>query len=302
MIAERDGDGSETPQFHLPSSSEPGVWQLTPSCPPQGGVFLHVRNVKPFGIRRGNQFRSSTPPSFRSFRYAWDYIEVAKRGDAESNHRPPDRADVARFYAVVLGVATWNPAVRQVAAAEGGSLTENARVFALLNMALIDAFIAVMDTKYHYKFWRPETAIPRGDEDRNRLTRPDPDYAPFITTPCHPSYPSAHASLGHAARRVAEQVFGPDGHSITMSNPAVPGVVLHYRRFEDITRDIDDARIFGGIHYRFDQEEGGRLGRRVGSWVHRHNLRLSHHHCGDEDEENVGETDALAAPSRRSTP
>ncbi len=172
MIAEREGDGSETPQFHLPSSSAPGVWQLTPSCPPQGGVFLHVRNVKPFGIRRGDQFRSGPPPALRSFKYARDYTEVAKRGDATSNHRPPDRADVARFYAVVLGVATWNPAVRQVAAAERLSLTENARAFALLNVALVDAFIAVMDTKYRYNFWRPETSIPRGDEDGNRLDAP----------------------------------------------------------------------------------------------------------------------------------
>jgi hypothetical protein len=293
MIAEREGDGSEIPRFHLPSSSRPGVWQLTPGCPSQGGVLLHVRDVKPFGIRRGSQFRLGPPPSLESFKYGRDFNEVEKRGDDESAERPSDRAEVARFYAVVLGVATWNPAVRQVAAAQGRPLTENARAFALVNMALVDAFIAVFDTKYRYKFWRPATAIPRGDEDRNHRTHPDPDFAPFIVTPCHPSFPSAHASLGHAARGVAERIFGEDGHSITMSNPAVPGVELHYTSFEDITRDIDDARIYGGIHYRFDQEEGGRLGRRVGAYIHRQNLRPRHHGCRDSIKDEEGE-----APSR----
>ena len=302
MIAEREGDGSETPQFHRPSSSKPGVWQLTPSCPPQGGVFLHVRDVKPFGIRRSDQFRTGPPPALKSFHYARDYIEVSRRGDADSTHRPPDRADVARFYAVVLGVATWNPAVRQVAAAQSRPLTENARAFALLNMALFDSFIAVMDTKYRYLFWRPETAIRAGHTDGNFLTRPDPGFAPFVPTPCHPSYPSAHASLGHAARWVAERIFGADGHTITMSTPAVPGVVLHYSRFEDITRDIDDARIFGGIHYRFDQEAGGSQGRRVGAYVYRHSLRPKHGECSDLLEEDETETDPEAALSDRRSP
>jgi hypothetical protein len=296
LIAEREGDGSETPKFHLPASSEPGVWQLTPSCSPLGGVFLHVRDVTPFGIRSGDQFRIGPPPPLKSFKYARNYIELTKLGDADSTNRPPDRADVARFYAVVLGVATWNPAVRQVAAAQDRSLTDNARAFALLNMAIADGLIAVMDTKYHYTFWRPETAIRAGDTDGNRLTRPDPDYEPFVPTPCHPSYPSAHATLGHAARKVAERIFGPDGHSITLSSPAVPGVELHYTRFEDITSDIDDARIYGGIHYRFDQEEGGRLGRRVGAYIYWHNLRPNRGR-GLELEEQEFETEAMTERS-----
>ncbi len=99
---------------------------------------------------------------------------------------------------------------------------------------------------------------------------------------------------------MAERIFGPDGHSIVMSSPAVPGVVLHYSRFEDITRDIDDARIYGGIHYRFDQEEGGLMGRRVGAYIHRHNLRPVHDRCGDEEDIDDRETDTVAAPARRS--
>ena len=283
MIAARDADGSQTPQFYPPGPAAPGVWQATPSCTAAGGVLLHVPDVTPFGLRSGDQFRSGPPPALTSLRYARDYFEVKTLGRVGSPFRPPDRADVARFYAVVLGAATWNPAVRQVAAAEGRSLTDNARALALVNMALFDGLIAVMDTKYHYTFWRPETAIRAGATDGNPLTFPDPGFAPFVPTPCHPSYPSAHASLGGGAREVAERIFGKGGHSITLSTPAVPGVVLHYTRFKDIARDIDDARIYGGIHYRFDQEEGGRLGRRVGSYLYRNHLRPRHGHGPDAD-------------------
>jgi len=286
MIAERNDDGSQTPQFHPPAPSAPGVWQATPSCGPLGGVFLHVPNVTPFGLRSGDQFRAGPPPALTSLRYARDYFEVKKLGRIDSPYRPQDRADVARFYAAVLGVATWNPAVRQVAAAQGRSLTYNARAFALVNMALVDGLIAVFDTKYNYTFWRPETAIRAGDTDGNPLTRSDPGFAPFVTTPCHPSYPSAHGAIGGGAREVAERIFGKGGHAITLSSAAVPGVVLHYTRFKDITRDIDDARIYGGIHFRFDQEAGGRMGERVGAYLHRKHLRPWHDHDAliEEDE------------------
>ena len=194
LIALRADDGSSPPQSHLPPSSEPGEWQLTANCPAEGGVFAHVRNMTPFGIRDGRQFRSAPPPSLRSGRYAQGYNEVKRVGAAASTKRPADRAEVAEFYRVVLGVPTWNSAVRQVAAAQGRSLTENARAFALVNMALTDGLIAVMDTKYRYTFWRPKTAIPAGDRDGNPKTQADPSFTPFIPTPCHPDYPSGHAS------------------------------------------------------------------------------------------------------------
>jgi hypothetical protein len=276
MIELRANDGSTPPEFYLPTSSAPGQWQTTPTCSPQGGVFLHVRNMTPFAILRGDQFRADEPPALRSLEYTRDYIELKRVGGVASTHRPPDRADVARFYAIVLATATWNPVARQVSAAQGRSLSTNARAFALLNMAIADALIAVMDTKYQYTFWRPETAIRAGDTDGNPWTRPDPGFAPFVATPCHPSYPSAHASLGHAARAVLERVFGRDHHSIRLSTPALPGLTLRYSSFRRITSDIDDARIFGGIHFRFDQEVGGRQGRQLGNYIYEHTLRPVH--------------------------
>jgi hypothetical protein len=278
LIDRRLNDGSQMPEFHTPPSKDPGVWQLTGSCPPQGGLFLHLPNVVPFALERSDQFRAEPPPSLAGRRYAADFNEVKRVGAADSRHRPADRADVARFYAAVLGLPTWNGAARQAAAAQKRSLSENARAFALLNAALFDATIAVFETKYHHAFWRPETAIPDADRDDNPGTAPNPGFTPFITTPCHPSYPSAHASLGYAARAVLERIYGKGPHAIELASPAVPDVRLRYTSFAEITDDIDDARIFGGIHFRFDQQAGGRQGRQVGTYILQHLLRPARHH------------------------
>jgi hypothetical protein len=268
MIALRANDGSAPPQFHLPSSADPGEWQLTRSCPPAGGVFLHWRNVTPFGIQSSDQFRSDPPPALSSAKYANDYREVMEVGALDSSVRPTDRADVARFYAVVSAVGAWNPALSQAIGARALPLSATARAFALLNMAISDGLVAVMDTKYHYNFWRPETAIPRGAEDNNARTTPDPGFAPFVTTPCFPSYPSGHAAASYAARSIAERLLGEDGHAIVLFTPAVPNVTLHYSSFEAITTDIDDARVYGGIHFRFDQRVGARQGRAIGAYIY----------------------------------
>jgi hypothetical protein len=239
-------------------------------------VFAHWRNVTPFGLRSAKHFRGEPPPRLRSFRYAQSYNEVKRVGGMHSTRRPQDRADVARFYAAVLAIRTWNPAARQAALAQGASLAENARVLALLNMALSDALVAVFETKYHAPFWRPGTAIHAGDTDGNPATRADASFEPFVPTPCHPSYPSAHASAAHAALVVLERAYGRGGHALTLSSPAVPDVILEYRRFDQIAKDIDDARVYGGIHFRFDQEAGARQGCRVGEYIYRNNLRPVH--------------------------
>jgi membrane-associated phospholipid phosphatase len=284
MIAARENDGSGSPASHLPSSSNPGEWQLTPDCPATGGVFLHWRNVTPFGIRNAAQFRSDQPPALTGARYTRAYKEVKAVGGVDSTERPQDRADVARLYAVLGDAILWNPIARQIAVSRHASLSQNARTFALLNMALSDGGVAVMETKYHYNLWRPETAIRAAGTDGNQRTDPDFFYAPFITTPCFPSYPSGHTSTSYAAREVLERIFGSHGHSMTLSSPAVPGVTLTYSGLHEITSDIDDARVYGGIHFRFDQEAGAEQGRRVGAYVYGHNLGPAQG-CPCDDEE-----------------
>ncbi len=291
MIAEREGDGSSPLQFYPPGPPGLGVWQATPNCSPAGGVFFNLPGMRPFGLESGDQFRIGPPPPFLSLRYTRDFIEVKKLGRIDSPFRPQDRADVARFYAAVLGVQTWNPAMRQAAAGEHKSLTYNARAFALLNMAVMDGLIAGWDSKYTYTYWRPETGIRAGQTDGNPFTIADPAWTPFIAVPCHPSYPSGHATLAGGAREVSERLYGKSGHSITLTSSLVPGIVLQYTRFKDIARDIDDARIYGGVHWRFDQEEGARLGGKVGKYLHKNLLKRSHH-AMDSIEEEEAEPDS----------
>lgn len=270
LIALRSGDGSAPPAFHMPASTLPGEWQKTPGCPPSGGILLHWRNVRTFGIENGAQFRAEPPPALSSNTYANDYIEVLAVGASNSVARPEDRANVARFYAAVLAVATWNSAFRQVMATQGQSVSAEARALALLNMAISDALVSVMESKYHYNFWRPHTAIREGALDGNDRTDADATFAPYIPTPCFPGYPSAHASASYAARVIADRLLGESGHSITLSHG---DITLHYSSFEQITDDIDDARVFGGIHFRFDQKFGAKQGRRIGAYLLKNHLR-----------------------------
>jgi hypothetical protein len=276
LIGLRTLDDSTPPEFYSPTAPAPGVWQPTPSCPSAGGTLLQWRNLRPFAIERTDQFRSASPPALTSERYARGYNEVMRVGSIDSAFRPQDRADVARFYAATAPVPVWNSAAAQVAVEQGRSMSENARALALMDIAIIDASASVFDTKYSYDFWRPETAIHASG---------DTTWKPYIVTPCFPGYGSAHASLSNAARQVLERLYGPRHHLITLSNPAVAGVVLQYATFEQITNDINDARVYGGIHFRFDQETGAQQGRRVGAYVHRHILRRA------DGERDYGEAD-----------
>jgi hypothetical protein len=275
MIALRANDGSAPPQTYSPSTTDPGAWQPTP--PGLGpGILLHWRNVAPFAVHSSDWFRSDPPPDLRSRRYRKDYDEVKRAGALDSVHRPQHRSDVARYFNVAGAAHVWNSVARQVSVEQTLSLAENARALALLNMAISDGLVSSMESKYHYLFWRPVTAIRAGDTDGNPWTRPDADWTPFITTPSFPSYPSAHASASHAARAIVERIFGRGRHHVTLTHPGIADVTLSYTRFRDVTDDVDDARVYGGIHFRFDQRAGGWQGRLVGSYVHRHYLRPLH--------------------------
>lgn len=268
FIQLRSNDGSAPAQFFVPLSLDPGEWQTTPSCPATGGILLQWPDLRPFAIKSTDQFRSAPQPELNSPRYASDFDEVMRVGDVGSQFRPQDRTDVALFYAATPPVVVWNSAAAQVAVEQGRSTSDNARTLALMNMAISDAAASVFETKYSYDFWRPETAIHASG---------NADWVPLVKAPCFPGYGSAHASLSGAARRVLERIDGRRHHLITLTNPAVVGVVLQYDAFEQITHDINDARIYGGIHFRFDQEAGGEQGREVGAYVYTHVLRRAHH-------------------------
>jgi hypothetical protein len=275
VMAARNNDGSSPAAFYLPASSKPGEWQTTAGCTAAGGTFYQWRNVKPFGLRSASQFQLDEPPALRSVRYARDYNEVKSVGAANSTLRPQDRTDVARYYAATSPVGVWNPVARQLSVAAGDSLSENARAFALLNMAMSDAAVATFDTKYKYAAWRPETAILMGHTDGNDATDGDASFTPLIVAPCFPGYPSAHATLSNSAREVLERLYTPRRRSLILSNPAVAGITLRYTKLKEITDDIDDARVYGGVHFRFEQEAGADLGRRVGEYLYKNVLGLT---------------------------
>jgi hypothetical protein len=287
LIALRANDGSSPPQFKTPGPLVPGEWQATMSCPIVNGVASGIafqwQNITPFGLRSAKEFLLGPPPALGSNKYAKTYNEVMTVGSLDSTERPPDRSDVATYYAATSPTQAFNQAAGQVAQEQKRSLSENARALALINMAISDSLVAAFFNKYRYNFWRPETAIRAGDTDGNPKTDPDPNWQPFIVTPCFPSYPSNHGSAANAAAAVMRRLYGEAGHSMTLSNPAVAAIVLRYTSFSQITNDISDARVYGGIHFRTDQDAGALLGLAVGKAVYKHNLRPVHDDDWDDD-------------------
>src|SRR5262245_48631937 len=177
ILARRANDGAADANAPYTPGTAPGDWQPTPPgfAP---ALFPKWGEVATFGLENGAQFRASPPPPLESGRYARDYADVKAVGGVNSVARPQDRTDVARFYGATNAMV-FNDAARQVSASQGKTLAENARIFALLNMALADGLITSMESKFHYNLWRPVTAIRAGEADGNRRTEPDPTYLPL---------------------------------------------------------------------------------------------------------------------------
>ena len=141
--------------------------------------------MTPFAIPSGDFFRPSGPPSLQSFEWARDYNEVKLLGEKDESIRTREQTEIALFWADGTGTVTppghWNVIAQDVATARRDSLQQNARLFALMNVAMADAAIGAWDAKYHYNFWRPVTAIREGDSDDNLLTAKDSDWESLIT-------------------------------------------------------------------------------------------------------------------------
>ena len=281
MIALRATDGSAPLTMIVPSSTLAGDYQLTTGC--AAGMFYNWQSVTPFGIQDATAFLLTPPPSLGSQQYTKDYYEAMTVGSSSSTDRPADRSDVARLYAVSSPSFVLSMATRQIATAKGLSPSENARALALIMMGVSDSLVASFYNKYHYNFWRPETGIRNGGSDGNGKTNGDPGFATFIATPCFPSYPSNHASGTGGGLEVMRRLFGAAGHDITITNnvPALGAlqpatITLQYSQLKAIANDVDDARVYGGIHWRFDQDSGNVLGRAVATAVVKDNLRPVH--------------------------
>ena len=253
----RGQDGVGTPNLYRPVTA-PGKYVMT-TLP----ISYDWQKVKPFFLSSPSQLRPEPPPALTSETWARDYNEIKNYGGTASQ-RTAWQSEVARFWSIV-GIASWNSIVRALAGAQPRSLADNARLFALVNMAATDAFVAVFDAKYAYQFWRPVTAIRNGDIDGNDATEIDPAWVPFIPTPIHPEYPCAHCITASAVATVLESEFGAgEVPPITATSTAVPGATHRWTRIRDYVDEVSNARVWGGMHYRNSTEVGRRMGREIG--------------------------------------
>jgi hypothetical protein len=285
MIRAADGAAEAIVAPYTPGT-RPGDWQPTPpaSLPALDPGWGRVR---PFVLRRGSQFRPGPPPSLKSARYTRDFIEIKEIGSIASVTRTAAQSDLARFW-VATAPQNWNPVARDVAVARGFTLAQNARAFALLNLAGADAFIAAWDAKFAYDQWRPTTAIRAADTDRNDATSADPAWTPLLPTPRFPDYIAGHTTYAGAAQAVLERVFGVDpGVLVTMTSASAPGVVESYTTFKAIADDVVDARVWGGIHWRTSSVRGRAVGEAIGSYTVHRFLRPRHGGEGRDDRSRV---------------
>jgi hypothetical protein len=266
MVMLRANDGATAPNAYRPVTS-PGVYVVT-TLP----VSWQWGNVMPWVLERPSQFRPGPPPALDSREWAQDCMEIMDVGGRKSIARTAEQTDIARFWAVV-GPASWAPLLRGVAAAPGRTLLQNARLFALAEMAAADAYIAVFDAKYTYNFWRPITAIRNGDRHGPPVMMRVADWEPLIDTPLHPEYPCAHCITSAAIAAVLEAEVGARFSGVSLTSPTAPGVVRHWPTPKAYTDKVSAARIYGGIHYRTSTVVGQAMGRQIGEWAVQHSLK-----------------------------
>jgi len=273
VIGKRVNDGAlKDPIGKIPASNQPGVYQVVP---PFDFVFAPSwSDVKTFSLQRKDQFRSVPPPSLTSDTYAKAFEEVKSVGYSRSNSRTTDQTAYAKFW-YEFSEAGWNRIARTVVAEKKLDMLEAARLFALVDMALADAYIAGWDSKFHYNFWRPYTAIHEADLDGNYATAKDNEWTPSEPTPPVQDYPSTHSALGNAAATVLAGVLG-DNTSFSFSSPTgIPGNdVRTFKSFSQAAKENADSRVMAGIHFRFSTEAGLEQGRNIGEWTLQHQLQL----------------------------
>jgi PAP2 superfamily len=256
-----------------------GFWRPTPPANASGAT-PQLATMTPWVLTRPSQFRLPPPPALNSPEYAADLNEIKVMGTLTGSMRTPDQSELVLFWALNTPLA-WDRIAAQISAARGLSLTENAHLFALLNIALSDAAIACWDSKYRYVFWRPITAIRAGltPADADPLWEP---WLDFLTgTPAHPEYPSAHSSMSGAAAFILSAAFG-ENTAFTVTSEIRPGT-RSFASFSDATAEIVNARVFGGIHFRTSCLRANALGRGVADYVSRHAMRARGDNRDDED-------------------
>jgi hypothetical protein len=275
LIRLRANDGRNAPiQFTQPPA--PGVWRPTPpGFLPMSAPWLGF--VTPLLVRSATQFAPPAPPALTSARYTRDFNEVKALGSATSTERTPAQTDTARFFSG-NALVQYNAALRDQVRVRHLDIVEAARMFAAIDMSVADAAISVWHAKYVYGYWRPITAINLADTDGNPATVADPTWTPLVATPPYPEYPSGYNVVNSTVTHGLEELFQTRRLQLTLISTAVPGVERFYESGRAERRDVVNARIWNGFHFRFANTAAREMGRRLTDWTLDHYFQPIHGH------------------------
>jgi vanadium-dependent haloperoxidase-like protein len=280
VISERANDGLMTPiattSQYTPLAPAPGVWRLTPAAyaPAQ---TPWMAGVKPFILDNTDHFMPPPPPSLQSQEWVDAYNEVESLGAANSATRTQAQTDTALFFAANVN-RQFNFLARNIATDENLDVPQTARLLAEVNEVGADAMISMMAAKYRYQFWRPVTAIDPssvhndglgpvpGFDDGNPLTVEHPGWRPLLPTPNHPEYPSAHCTITSAVSQVIAHWMGTDAINIDLQGNANLSATRHFATVQDLVTEVENARVWAGLHYRFSTLAGAQLGKEVADY------------------------------------
>ena len=275
MIAARQGDGRFGPS-QWDQSTGAGRWQpLLPNgtSPPDPTPWVGL--VEPFLMQSSSQFRSDGPNALTSNQYAKDFNEVKALGRVDSTVRTPEQTHNAVFWQSAGGpTLLWNDVARDLVEDPGFGvdLDESALLFGMLNLSGADAAINCWNDKYHFDFWRPWQAIREADTDGNRKTEPDTSWAPLLTAP-YPDHTSGHLCLDGAHLTVLRSFFGKDKIAFGVTSSQFGGETRFFGRFSEPLKEIIEARIWAGLHYRTADVQAAELGKNVANFAMENNFQ-----------------------------
>jgi len=280
MLAFRQNDGFLAP-FDFGLVIAPGAGNWRPLTPAATDPDAWVGNAKPFLIESPEQFRSEGPNALKSGQYTKDFNEVKELGALDSTKRTADETAAAVFWQFPP-IALWNGVARSLA----GSLdtADQARLYAMINLAAADGAISCWNDKWYWHFWRPLAAIREADTDGNPATVADPTWEPLfapatqttppLVTPPFPDHPSGHGCVSGATVNAFQDFFGTDKASFDVvggrSLNGLPIPARHFDRFSNALKEVIDARVWGGIHFRTADVQGTVIGKKVAHWMRKH--------------------------------
>jgi hypothetical protein len=266
--ADRANDGTNAPDTYRPHAA-PGAY--VPTTPP---IWEQYARAKPWVLKSADQFRPGPPPALSSAEWARDYNEVKSLGGTKSTARTAEQSKAVMFWGNVNFGGAWQAAARELAVKKELPLAECARLFALLNMSLANAYIVNWEAKYHYNFWRPVTAIRNGDRDGNDATERDAGWTSFNPTPMHPEYPSQATINATIVSAVLESVFGPvKAIPFTATDVRDPKQTRQFSSLADMAEEQKNVRVWGGVHYTFAIRTSEDVGRKVAAYMIENTLK-----------------------------